>query len=473
MSHSLTVVSLGPGDPELLNMKTLSAIRNAELLILRTSRHPVADWLEKQHISFISLDTFYDNAVDFEELNAGIADYIFERSANAGLVYAVPDAYSDLSVRALLARSSEPSMIHIVPGVGFFDHLTSLSLFHLNGVLLTISSASDLLASGYYDPNQSILITELDNPILAGQIKLLLLNMLDDEHEIFLFNGDSVPESMPLYQMDRIKQIDHLTSVLIPGSGFQDRNRFVLRDLAALMEKLRSQDGCPWDRSQTHKSLEPYIVEEAWECVSSIDQNDMDHLCDELGDLLFQIVFHASVGSAFDEFTLDDIITSICRKMIRRHPHVFRDSEKKDIGNSIDFWEKIKREETGHTTMVDSLDDIAAGLPSLKYVSKLLKKLNVNGTQEQILDRIILSVKIMQNKHPVLPVHLGLLLLWCTELCRCSGFDSELILRQTADKLIDKLKDSENKLNIDGKSLNRLTFDQLSVYLSHVEDGIE
>ena len=255
MRPELCVVSLGPGDPELMNVKTIGAIRNAETLILRTGRHPAAEWLDGQGIVYETLDPFYEEAEDFDELNREAAAHILRMSADKPVVYAVPDACSDLTVRALFRQAEDRSRIRVIPGVGAADQFLSSSIPLMPDGPLTIASACGLISSGSFDPNHSLLVTELDNPIQAGQVKILLSAFLEDEHSIFLIRGSCAPVPMPLYQLDRESGIDHRTAVFVPGSDFLSRERFVMRDLAELMDRLRAPDGCPWDRSQTHESL--------------------------------------------------------------------------------------------------------------------------------------------------------------------------------------------------------------------------
>ena len=476
MKHSLIIVSLGAGDPDLLNARTVNAMRKAEKLYLRTSRHPIAPWLESENISFSPLDHFYEIAENYDDLNHKIASFLIQQANDTQVVYAVQDAVSDSTVRTVFSLSSDPSMISIIPGTGIFDQYMSSSLSILKDSSIFVSSASDFLSCGYFDPNRTILITELDNPIQTGQIKILLSEVLEDEHMVYLIPGFRSPVCVPLYQLDRQTDIDHTSAVLIPGSSFFGRDRYVLKDLVDIMDILRSNEGCPWDRVQTHKSLCPYVVEEAWECVASVEQDNMDHLCEELGDLLFQVVFHASIGSSYDEFTLGDVISSVCRKMIRRHHHVFMNPDKteKNDESATVSWERIKRAETGHTTLVSSLKDLTPGLPALKYAAKIFKKLNPVYDSESapdivLTDLIRLCEKI--RKHPFTPdkSELGALLLLCTELCFCLNTDSEVLLHQTADHLLRNLTDDDKNQNRGATFPEYLTFEELRVYLKHVE----
>ncbi len=475
MKPEITVVSLGPGDPGLLNEKTVNALKNAETLVLRTERHPIVSWLCQNHISFISLDDLYTDAEDFDSLNQSITARLLQISSDHPVVYAVPDAVSDHTVRALFYRLKECCQLSIIPGVGAFDSYISSSLPFLSGSPVAIVPASDFLTSPCHDPKYTLLITELDNPILAGQVKIVLSDTLEDEHTVLMFVSDHCPFEIPLYKLDRQRNIDHRTAVLIPGSDFRSRTQFVMQDLVEIMDYLRSPDGCSWDRMQTHESLRPYLVEEAWECVASIDENDMDHLCDELGDLLFQIVFHSSIGKSYDEFSLNDVINCICRKMIRRHPHVFGNNNAEGV---IPSWEQLKQQETGHISVIESLDDVSAGLPSLKYAAKVLKKLSQTAIGSRTYSRIVSDIqktadKILHSDEDKSKRLLGILLMLCAELCCTLKTDSEMSLHEAVDRLKDRMKEAYSDRNNNGKSFKHLTFDELGVYLQYVEGEIE
>ena len=474
MKPRITIVSLGPGDPDLLNQKTISAMKNAAMLVLRTAQHPIAEWLVQNQIPFISLDTLYAESVDFDTLNQSAVSHLIHFSSDQPIVYAVPDASSDHTVRALFSRETECSPLEVIPGVGSFDACMSSSLPFLTDTPVTIVSASDFLDFSCYDPKYTLLITELDNPILAGNIKIKLSESLEDEHKILLFSANHAPFVIPLFMLDRQHCIDHRSALLITGSGFRARNQYVMQDLVEIMDYLRSPSGCSWDRTQTHESLRPYLLEEAWECVAAIEENDMDHLCDELGDLLFQIVFHASIGKNFDEFTLNDVINNICGKMIRRHPHVFSETLPDSVKPS---WEELKQQETGHISVKDSLDDVSTGLPSLKYAAKILKKLNQTDlssrTADEIISDIRLTIEKLHSEQDKSNRFLGIILMLVSELCCNMKVDSEMVLHETTDRLKELLKNTGNGVNNNVKSFKHLTFSELGVYLQYVEGEIE
>ena len=477
MTDSIQIVSLGPGDPELMNLKTVRALEQAETLILRTERHPAAAWLREKGIPFSSLDAFYEEAEDFDALYARIAEKLWQEARGRSLVYAVPDALSDRSVDGIFRLRPEGAAVSVIPGVGYPDAAMAADRSRLSGEGLRAVPACALTEDSY-DPALPLLITEADSAALAGDLKIILSGYLEDETEITYLPDLSAPapERVRLYEMDRQRQYSHLTAFLIPGTEVTERPGCTLEDLDRIMTRLRAPGGCPWDRQQTHASLRPYLVEEAWEAVNAIDAEDSDHLADELGDVLLQIVFHASIARDFDEFTLRDVISAICRKMIHRHPHVFGDAEFASAREVSDVWEKIKREETGSRTVGESLEDASSGLPSLKYAMKVHKKIRqlpgLRRTAAALAEDLRrLSGSVLADRDTLNGEIMGRLLLACAELCQVCGADGELLLHQAAEEYKKRFRAAENFILSDGKSPESLTIRELSVYFKRVEEG--
>ena len=477
MKAEIIIVSVGSGDPELMNAKTIKTILNAERLVLRTGNHPIVQWLRCQDLSFETLDSLYDTSSDFDQLNMRAAEYLLHLNDKSPVVYAVTDAYTDSTVRTLYELSHNPGDIQTIPGSCSYASCLSYVMQWYRDSCVTVIPAADFSGSRY-DPNRAFLITEIDSPLLASDIKLIFSEYLEDEQTVYFIHDGSPVRPFCLFELDRQRHFDHLTSVFVPASRYTERKKHVLSDLAELMDYLRSPDGCPWDRVQTHLTLRPYMIEEAWECVAAIDQDDPEHLSDELGDLLFQIVFHASIGKDFDEFTLNDIISGICEKMIRRHPHVFCSENQDASGRDIPDWEKLKRLESGTVTPAQSLNEIPSSLPALKYVSKILKKLRSVPSVQREPGIVISEIRSLLNSFPesrsgMNDDDLGSLLWLCAELCTGYHQDSEMLLHQTAEKMVRQLNQAEKKAIGDGKSLEDLTFEDLRVYLNYVKGEIE
>jgi len=158
-----------------------------------------------------------------------------------------------------------------------------------------------------------------------------------------------------------------------------EKARYGIEDLRIIMEVLRGEGGCPWDAEQTHQSIRRDFIEEAYEAAEAIDRGDDTALCEELGDVLLQIVFHASIAGSEGVFTLDDVADGICRKLIFRHPHVFGTADIQTSGQVLDAWEQLKRQEKGQETHSAAMDQIARSLPALMYAEKAQKKARKAG----------------------------------------------------------------------------------------------
>ena len=461
----LTIVSTGPGDPSLMNLKTEEALRTARRLVLRTGRHPIAGWLDSQGILFCTMDDLYESSDDFDNLAKSLAFRLWDMAAQTeNTVYAVSDTMTDHTVDAVFSAAPPGARIQLLPGFSFADYYLPVCRPFFSTSDIRVCPARSFIGSNY-DPMRPVLITELNDEITAGEVKQFLSVFVKDEETVFFLNGNASVLPVKLYDLDRQPSYDHLSAVAAGSFPYSSRSRKTLEDLMEIMDRLRSDDGCPWDRAQTHDSLKPYVVEEAWEVVDAVQENHPEHLAEELGDLLFQVVFHTSIAKSFDEFTMDDVIESICEKMIRRHPHVFGDSAGSSPTNNVieDSWDRIKQEETGSRTPVEALRDISTSLPSLRYTEKVIRKLRrVPGIRDLSIDEIISAIR--KNADGISGGSLGLLLFFCACFALHIGIDSEVLLHQTVHRLILNCEALERDRKISPDNPKPLTFNDLGVY---------
>lgn len=158
------------------------------------------------------------------------------------------------------------------------------------------------------------------------------------------------------------------------------KERYTFSDLLQIMDELR--EGCPWDQKQTHESIRGNLLEEAYEAVEALDTKDKADFCDELGDVLLQVVFHAKIASETDTFTIDDVITNICQKLIVRHPHIYGDVVAETSEDVLKNWDAIKREQRNQTTLSDELRGVSRALPALMRCEKIQKKAEREGAYD-------------------------------------------------------------------------------------------
>lgn len=242
-----------------------------------------------------------------------------------------------------------------------------------------------------------------------------------------------------------------------------------------LMAKLRAPDGCPWDREQDFADIARYTIEEAYEVADAINKNDMVHLREELGDLLFQTVFHSRIAEEAGAFSLDDVTDDLVRKMVRRHPHVFGDGAERTAEQQVLEWEDVKaqeRAEKGETAARNKslLDDVALALPALMRAEKLQKRAarvgfdwpNLDGVMDKIIEEAQ-EVKEAADSGDMDAIEdeMGDLLFAVTNLARKLGIDPEVALRRTNDKFTRRFKFVEQGAARDGKVLPEMTLDEM------------
>lgn len=481
MKPVITVVSLGPGDPSLMTLQAADALRQAKRLILRTGRHGVSAWLEASGIAYDTLDSLYDQYEDFDELHAAMASTLWRQAADGPLTYAVMDASTDGSVAALAAIRSQEATLHRLPGLTAADACLAAVPPEKIGRGLRILPAVECVGSSP-DPRLPLMITELDNRALAGDVKLWLTDLYDDEMQAVFFPPSEKARRkamlLPLVDMDRQKHYDHTCCLYVPPAPLKERQRFCFSDLVEVMGILRGEGGCPWDREQTHESLRKYLIEEAWEAVGAIDEGDPDHLADELGDVLLQVVFHASIGQAHGTFSLSDVTTDICRKMIYRHAHIFGDAVCHTSGEVSASWEALKMTEKGLSTQAEVLQDVSLGLPALMRAGKVQKKAALVGfdwdTPQEALPKVHEEAEevleeLVKGADP--GEELGDLLFSCVNVARLCGLEPEFLLKHATEKFIRRFEAMENLIISDGKALKGLTLSEMDVYWNRVKSA--
>ncbi len=249
-----------------------------------------------------------------------------------------------------------------------------------------------------------------------------------------------------------------------------------MQQLVEIMAQLRDPErGCPWDKEQTLETIIPYTIEEVYEVADSIAKRDMAELCDELGDLLFQVVFYAQIASESGEFDIHDVTQGICKKMLRRHPHVFAEAEVADTKEQTLRWEQLKAEERQAKAGADparQLDGVARALPALIRAEKLQKRAAKVGfdwsDRRDVLEKVKEELSELEaeidNVTEVpckVAEELGDLLFSCVNLSRHLGLHAETILREANDKFETRFNTIEELLTAEGKSLQQVDLDEM------------
>lgn len=318
----------------------------------------------------IGMDDIYETAEDFNALNEGIVARLMEMEIrHKKVVYLVDgDGYSDSSVVYL----SESTVINILPGVS-----------QVNGkkptTALTTVSAYDLLElAPVPDAALPLYITAIDSKLMASQVKLYLMRYYGDETDVMFSCGKS-NSLIKLFEIDCLKTYNYSTCVFIKADLGISKVRYTFSDLMRIMSRLTAPDGCPWDKEQTHESIRINLIEEAYEAVDAIDSGDSDNMVEELGDVLLQAIFHCDIASRHGEFTLEDVITALCTKLVTRHTHIFGENKAEDSSSALGFWEKAKAKEKNYTSVFDQIDRLPQNFPAMLRCEKTIKKLTKAG----------------------------------------------------------------------------------------------
>ena len=384
MTATLTVVGLGSGDENQLTLGALKALKAERPLMLRTERHPVCVWLKAEGIRCEAFDDVYEAHPTFEATYEAIVQRLVERlEAGESLTYAVPGhpSVAEATVRALLREAGERGFhVEVVGGDSFLDQVfLRLGFDPIEGFQLL--DAADLHADALRPAIHTVIAQVYDRHV-ASEVKLALMELYPDDypvvaaHELGVAGSETI-ERLPLYELDRSDRFGNMSVVWIPRSADE---RLQLRSFGKLHEivsVLRSPEGCPWDREQTHASIRGNFIEETYEALEALDSGDPDAMREELGDVLLQIMLHAQMEEEAGMFTARDVIAGLSEKLIRRHPHVFGGQSAANAEEALTVWREAKRVEKGEMSgerETSLLDGVAHGMPAMLAAWKLQKK---------------------------------------------------------------------------------------------------
>lgn len=399
---SLTIVGLGPGAIEDLSLRAWRLLEASPTVYLRTERHPCVPHLPQGPV-YHSFDTLYETLDDFDTVYAVITERLISAARTEAVVYAVPGdpLVGESTTTRLMARAeAEAITLEIVHGISFIEPmLRQLGVDALDGLQILDGLVIAAMHHPPLNPTYPALLGQVYSRDVASNVKLTLMNQYPDEFEVQLIHGagtgDAALERLPLYEIDRSHRINHLTSLYVPALG--DYTSF--QSFQEIIAHLRDPEGCPWDRKQTHESLRPYLLEEAYEVLEAIDDGDPAELAGELGDLLLQIVLHTQIAIEDGEFYMSDVLSKVNHKMIRRHPHVWGTVDVDgDAEQVVSNWEQIKQAEHAERGVQREsiLDGIPKASPALLVAHKYQARAarvgfdwpDVSGVQDKVREEL-------------------------------------------------------------------------------------
>ncbi len=467
------IVGLGPGSIDSLTMGAINRINSGDRNFLRTEKHPTVKYFQDRDIPYSSFDYIYESEEDFKDLYRKIALELIEESKKGGDInYYVPGnpLVAEKSVEILLSLEAD---IKIISGMSFIEPIVELVGRDPIGGLKIVDG--EFLSSLVIDINSDMIITQVYNERILSDAKIILSEIYGDDYEIYLvqsagIEGDEKKLLVPIYDLDRISKTDSLTSLYVPKIGEKPKKVFDFQDLLGIMKLLRSEDGCPWDMKQTHDSLRQSVIEEAYELADAIDKGDIDGIVEELGDVLLQVVFHSQIGEEEGEFNLHEVTSSICNKLIYRHPHVF---SKIDVENSDEVvynWNVLKYAKRDIHSFTDKLKDIPK-LPALMTSFKMQEKAreigfdwdDIEGPLDKVAEEhgeLLDAMEKYDYGHEEIEGELGDLLFAVVNLARFLKVNPELALNRTINKFVQRFEFMESKLE-GGKTFEDMTLQEM------------
>ncbi|MBM7606562.1 tetrapyrrole methylase family protein/MazG family protein [Metabacillus crassostreae] len=478
MAKKITIVGLGAGDLNQLPFGVYQLLTKAEALYLRTKEHPVIEELTNE-LTFESFDSIYEQNDDFDSVYTTIVNVLLEKAENEDIVYAVPGhpLVAEKTVQILLTEGRQNGFtISLEGGQSFLDAtFQALEVDPIEGFQLVDAIG---LESAKLQLKGHVVITQVYDQMIASDVKLTLMEQLPDDYKVVIVtaagSNAQILKEVELFELDRETTVNNLTSVYIPPVKDDTLLNHQFNSFRQVVAELRGPNGCPWDKEQTHTSLKKYLIEECYELLEAIEKDDIDHIIEELGDVLLQVVLHAQIGEDDGMFSMDDVIKGINEKMIRRHPHVFGETIVSDTEEVLVNWDEIKRAEKGTENEQSILDSVAKTLPALSKAYHLQKKAAKVGFDWPTIDGAWLKVKeeiseleeefSKKGDNPLLIKEYGDLLFALVNVGRHYKIEPEEALTSTITKFYDRFHFIERKAKENKKELQNMSLEEMDTY---------
>ena len=478
LTMKIVVLGLGAGDINQLPLGVYKKIIQAKRLFLRTKEHPVVSELENEGVHFESFDYIYQKHDKFELVYEEICERLLQEAKQQTVLYAVPGhpLVAERTVQLLLEKSGKLGIeLEVGGGQSFIDSIfQTLRIDPIEGFQLLDGTS---LQRDQVNLRQHVVIGQVYDPFVASNVKLTLMERLPDEYPIFVVTaaGSDAEQilQIPLYELDRSVSVNNLTSIYVPPVTDQQLLYKEFDKLREVISELRGLNGCPWDKKQTHHTLKKYLIEETYELIEAINHDDIDHMVEELGDVLLQVLLHAQIGEDDGYFSINDVIEVLTAKMIRRHPHVFGDTIVKDDLEVLKNWQEIKNQEK-IIEDVSLLDKVGIAQPNLIRAYELQKEAAKVGFDWIELEPVWAKVQEelnefkaeMMNKEPNenLVKEFGDVLFSLINLARFYHIHPEEALMATNQKFTSRFQFVEGKVKGSGKPFQDHTLDELDLY---------
>jgi tetrapyrrole methylase family protein/MazG family protein len=478
ISGGITILGLGPGNPDLLTRQAWQILQDAGRLgagevYLRTRQHPVVAGLPPG-LELHSFDDLYAQGSSFEDVYAQIVEKILELGRRPqGVVYAVPGHpfVAEATAPEIARRARQEGLpLRIVEGLSFLEPVVSaigIDPFPHSALVDALELAS--LHVPPFPTSAPAIIAQIYSRQIASEVKLTLMALYPDEHPVTLVHAagtdQPIVEALPLYQIDRSDHIGLLTALYLPPLGRETAFEAFLEVIA----HLRAPNGCPWDREQTLQSLRPSLLEETYEALAALDENDPAEMREEFGDLLLLIVMLTQIASEEGDFNMAGVVGGIHNKIVHRHPHVFGQLAVNGTQDVLQNWENLKAQERAANGKSEAslLDGIGKTLPALVQAEQYQKRANHVGFDWTEIEGV--WRKVQEELEEVRSAadadaraaEIGDLLFSVVNLARWYQVDPESALREANLRFGKRFAAIERAARQQGRNLSDLSLDEM------------
>ena len=473
----INIVGLGAGDLDQLPLGVYKRLKSGLPVYLRTKEHPVVSQLEEEGFVYQSFDDIYESRPEFEMVYQEICESLLSAKEDE-LIYGVPGhpLVAERTVQLLFEMGEKQGVsIEVIGGQSFLDDMFRvLRIDPIEGFQLL--DATDL-KQDEIRLSQHILVGQVYDTFVASNVKLTFMEKLPYDYEVYLVTAAGSKEEkikkIQLVDLDREAEVNNLTTVYIPPVKDETILYKDFYKLKEIIAELRGPNGCPWDLKQTHESLKKYLIEESYEVIEAIQEGDIDHLVEELGDVLLQILLHAQIGQDDGYFSIEDVVEGLSAKMVRRHPHVFGNVEAKTAEDVVKNWDEIKQEEKG-VKQESVLDGVGKSLPNLIRAFELQRKAakvgfdwhDVSGAWDKLTEEIQEfkeEISLNQSSENAMK-ELGDILFALVNIARFYEINPDEALLMTNKKFTNRFQYVEDKVKESGKPFTDYSLEALDSY---------
>ncbi len=458
----ITVVGMGNKSDD-LTLLGAHVIQTAQVVVVKSQLTHMKQTVEGIRGDAIYCDYLYESAEDFDDLNNKIVDFLHSFGKKSVAFCVVGDGSDDSAVQLM-------SDVKVVHGVSLHSGVVGHNL--ASGTV--VYTAQDLLSAKRIFPQPTV-VKCIDDKFVASEVQLKLLSVFDNDTPVTFGQGKN---SKAIVLSDLCKQrYTYQTCIYLLPKTLQSRNAFDYYDCVEIMDVLRGENGCPWDREQTHKSIIKNVIEEAYELADALEREDVPHIIEELGDLLMQVIFHLAIANDDAEFEPNDVYTALCRKLIDRHPHVFGDVVANNSTQSLDVWEQQKKKEHKIHNVIENVLDVPRGMSALMRCQKVQSRASKGGYDFEKTDQIISKIReelveFLSATESDKPMEGGDLLFAVVNLLRVCGVDSETAVMLSTEKFVNRVVECERILSLRGQILAQLSMEQFDQVWEEAKNNV-